>query len=449
MIFAIPRRAYPYYVSRLSNPTSSAPHQRNTALPGDYQEDSNSEQHSGAAATSRWGFSSNSWTNPSAGRKRWFRDTAFWIHAGLQLLIILISLGTSTGDLKYPEFTWYSSPLIIILALALLIQRYCLEPMLFIIIPCLVGLTFTSFTFTPITYGAVMRVIFVLAAYHQHPKRWIGFAVVSSSLAISYNILLQSETEYRAQEFIIYFTMLLLSTGFFSLLGSMRREDIQRSRLLQERAALLEEQAKLAAVAERTRIAREMHDIVAHSLTGIIAQADGGRFAGKKDPAVALNALDTIADNGRKALQEMRDLLSVLRTDEVRSFNTAGLEDVPQLIQDASIMGLRVQYKVQGKPVELSPLAGSVVFRIVQEALTNAAKHAGKVQVSVCFEWSTTALDIRITNPLGKQDPAIIGAGQGLIGMQERIHAVRGEFAASKQGDIFVVTARIPVVHDD
>lgn len=194
-----------------------------------------------------------------------------------------------------------------------------------------------------------------------------------------------------------------------------------------ERMENLAARAELAAVAERNRIAREMHDIVAHSLTAVIAQADGGRYAGKKDPAKAMEALDTISATGREALAQMRQLLSVLRSDGPRDTASApGVSGVPGLVEDARRSGLKVGFRVEGEAREVPPTVGLTVYRTVQEALTNVLKHAGRVDALVVLDWSEDrSLRISVDNAAGQGlvdagSPAGGAGGQGLIGLRER-----------------------------
>lgn len=386
----------------------------------------------------------------------------------MQVLFVAIALGsTAVGTLDYPIANPVIVFLITSLFLALLWQRYAVEPFLPLVAVLLVALAFTDFALTAVTFGTVMREVFVISAYHRRPLPWLATATVGSITVLGYQCWLLNklgtfENGLWYYPFAGFTVFVLLSIGLFTSLGLMRGQERKRGILLQERAALLEErtslleeraafleeQAQLAAITERTRIAREMHDIVAHSLTGIIAQADGGRFAGKQDPQQALAALDTISQSGRTALQEMRGLLSVLRDGEQRSWGTAGLADVPQLLQEATLLGLQVQFQQEGTPGELSALAGSTVFRTVQEGLTNAAKHAGKVMVQVRFTWSDALLHIRVSNPVTSSgliptDPQH-SSGQGLRGLAERVQAVGGSYRAQQVDTQFVLQVAIP-----
>lgn len=188
----------------------------------------------------------------------------------------------------------------------------------------------------------------------------------------------------------------------------------------------LEAKAELAAVSERNRIAREMHDIVAHSLTIVIAQADGGRYAGRKDPHKAIEALETISDRGRDALGQLRSLLSVLRDgdgpESRRSVSTApGVSSIPSLIDDAKRSGVRAYFEQFGSPAEgqVSDLLELTLYRIVQESLTNVLKHAGPVEALVQLLWAHDHVLLRVDNESGQDQ--IEGSGRGLDGIAERV----------------------------
>lgn len=217
-----------------------------------------------------------------------------------------------------------------------------------------------------------------------------------------------------------------LLVAFFCLLGALarkRREEVERA---VERAELMAErqaqEVRLAALGERTHIAREMHDIVAHSLGVIIAQADGGRYAAASDPDAAAKSLQTIAGVGRASLAEMRQLLSVLRSDDARDLLPApGLDDLDELAEDYRKAGLRVRLSTTGEPVDLPDTTALTVYRVVQESLANVLKHAGRTSVDAALDWQPDRLIVTVRNPLPSQPAPDNPGGHALVGMRERV----------------------------
>jgi signal transduction histidine kinase len=207
---------------------------------------------------------------------------------------------------------------------------------------------------------------------------------------------------------------------------------------LEERATRLEherdQQGRLAAAAERARIAREMHDIVAHNLSVMIALADGAAFAVHDEPDRAEGAMGNIARTGRHALTEMRRLLGVLREDTSRSEMAPlpGLREIEALVGQVRAAGLRVDFAVEGaSPEPLPPGLQLAAFRIVQEALTNTLKHAGRdtsARVRLGFEHGALTVEVRDTGTASGAADA--HEGGGLRGMRERAGVYGGDLEA-------------------
>jgi signal transduction histidine kinase len=239
------------------------------------------------------------------------------------------------------------------------------------------------------------------------------------------------------------------------LAGTLRRTRAAYVRGLHERIAQAErEQAqreRLAAAAERTRIARELHDIVSHHLGAIGLLSDGAAATVSDDPERAASVMRTVRDTSRTAMAEMRSMLSVLRDEDASTDLPApALADVPTLVADARRTGLPVVLEVTGDLEDVAPGAGLTVYRVVQEALTNARRHAGPdlTRVRVRVEASPEALEVRVDDDgRGRPGPgtAPVGSGLGLVGMRERVHALGGTLhvgPAEHQG--FAVHARVP-----
>jgi signal transduction histidine kinase len=206
---------------------------------------------------------------------------------------------------------------------------------------------------------------------------------------------------------------------------------------------------RLAATAERARIARELHDVVAHSLSVVVAQADGGRYAGKADPEAALGALDAIAATGRQALTDMRSLLGVLREGGGEEYAPQpDVASIPALVDDVRASGLDIDLIEEGEPRPLPAGPQLAAYRIVQETLTNVLKHAGPAgRAWVRLQWRPEALELSVLDD-GRGAAALVdgdGSGQGVRGMAERarLHGGRLE-AGPRAGGGFGVHAALP-----
>ncbi|WP_393058924.1 sensor histidine kinase [Streptomyces sp. LN549] len=230
---------------------------------------------------------------------------------------------------------------------------------------------------------------------------------------------------------------------------------------LEERAARLERereaQSKVAVAAERARIARELHDVVAHNVSVMVVQADGAAYVMDAAPDQARQALETISSTGRQALAEMRRLLGVLRTgDAPESGEYVPQPDVDQiedLIDHVRAAGLAVDFKIEGTPRPLPSGVELTAYRIVQEALTNTRKHGGpNAGASVRLVYFDDGLGLLVEDD-GRgaahelyEDGGADGAGHGMIGMRERVGMVGGTLdAGPRPGGGFRISALLPL----
>jgi signal transduction histidine kinase len=219
----------------------------------------------------------------------------------------------------------------------------------------------------------------------------------------------------------------------------------RRAVSLAARSAALQRQAEQAAAAERARIARELHDIVAHHLSVVVLVAAGARASGGADPAT----LEEIEDSGRRALTETRRLFGVLREpdEEVGRAPQPGISELPALAGSLRSAGLEVSLSIDGDHTALPPAVNVSAYRIVQEALTNVLKHAGPARAEVTVACAGSAVTIEVTDdgPGNPAPPALTG-GQGLAGMRERVAVFGGDLRAGpRPGGGFTVCARLPI----
>ncbi|MGW9213985.1 sensor histidine kinase [Embleya sp. NPDC055664] len=210
--------------------------------------------------------------------------------------------------------------------------------------------------------------------------------------------------------------------------------------------------AERAVTEERRRIARELHDIVAHHITTMYLMSGGARATLARDPEIAREALVTLESSGRTALREMRQLLGVLRStdaaEDAPSEPQPGIREIDRLLAESRAAGLPVEFEALGEPRRVPLAIGLTLYRIVQEALTNARRHAGDARVFVRLEYRSDLVAVEVCDDgdAGRGGTAVVGGGYGLLGMRERV-AVHGgvlETGRRPEGG-FRVAALVPL----
>lgn len=291
---------------------------------------------------------------------------------------------------------------------------------------------------------------------HKAPAFGLAVAVAGAGVLTTQWALGGHAATASLAPIVVLGTLLAYVLAAWSL-GLFRRIQLAYVAALVDRAtraeAEREEQARRAVLDERTHIAREMHDVIAHSLAVIVSQAQGGQYAARSDPAQAAAALATIANAGRQALADMRGLLGVLRPDAPQSVAPGEdgwnpqptLSELPQMLDRVRAAGLPVECHTINPMYPLGPTAELALYRVVQEALTNTLKHAGSgARANIQFNWDRDGLNLTICDTGHHPAPAH-GGGHGLIGMRERLAAVGGRVTAGPvpEGG-FVVQAWVP-----
>lgn len=306
---------------------------------------------------------------------------------------------------------------------------------------------------TVVTYTAQTRLF--------RPWRWVATAVACLGVVAAVQtarVPLQNG-DWRARLAAGAITLGTLTIA--ALIGVVRRDARARYELAVERAAMLEREQeaerRLAAAEERTRIAQEMHDILGHSLNTVAMQAEGARCVLVSDPERAGQALEHIGRLSRDAVDEVRDLIDVLRSDDDTDLRPApSLGDIPRLIS-ASADAARTRLSIAGDPDAVPKPVSFVAYRIVQESLTNVIKHAGPVSTQVFVTVGVGSVDLVIVNdapeiPAGAGDPQEVrgihrkGGRHGIAGMSERIRVLGGTLDAGPDLSIggWRVTAWLP-----
>jgi signal transduction histidine kinase len=214
------------------------------------------------------------------------------------------------------------------------------------------------------------------------------------------------------------------------------------------------ERVRRVAAAERVRIARELHDVIAHSVSVMVIQTVAARAVAGRDRGAAADALRSVERCGREALTDLRQMIGVLHRDDIDVLGAAppGLAQLERLAERARTAGLPVDVRVEGESRPLSPALDLVSYRVVQEALTNAIKHAGPARAQVRVVFDGDCLELEIVDTGHGSAPGTIApapAGHGLMGMQERLALYGGQLeAGSGQGGGFTVHATIPLLDE-
>nr|WP_269204688.1 sensor histidine kinase [Motilibacter deserti] len=272
--------------------------------------------------------------------------------------------------------------------------------------------------------------------------------IATAALAVA----LAVDARADAQDVVV--NVLLFASAW--LLGDSTRGRRERAARLEERAAQLERtraaEAAAAVVAERNRIARELHDVVAHHVSLMVVQAEAGPVVVERDPARAVAAFDSISATGKAALVEMRRLLGVLRSDVGPDAPAAplapqpGADRIDELVAGARAAGLDARLEVAGDVRPLPPAVDVSAYRLVQESLTNAVRHAGPARAVVRLAYEPECLAVEILDDGPGADSPTPGSGLGLVAMRERVAVVGGSLhAGPRDGDGWAVRARLPL----
>lgn len=352
---------------------------------------------------------------------------------------------------------------VLLMGAALALRR--LSPSLALTIAWLGAILQLSFALQPDASNlAILPVLYATAAYGSTRTKWAGLisagagALIAGSYLALYPLLSSFFFDLRIgspdaiPHYLLYVVFmlgaLLAMFGLSWTLGLLARtrRTARESREAQQRAEEEEARARQDIIVEqeRNRIARDMHDVVAHSLAVVIAQADGARYAQAKDPESTVAALTTISTTAREALSDVRVLLSQLRHSQGESPQPV-LDDLDRLIDQLRASGLTIARTEDGAPTPLGTSQQLAIYRIVQEALTNALRHGdAEVEVQLRFEWSLDGVELTVTNALSTSPSPVSTVGHGLVGMRERATLVGGWLTAEPRQGLFVMTAGIP-----
>jgi signal transduction histidine kinase len=376
--------------------------------------------------------------------KPWVVDGA--VSAAL-LVIMLLSIATKAaepGQLPNNAVTYLTA---VTMALGYVFHRRF--PMAAVTVVLVSVLVYSNGDFA--AYPGLNAFVLVYGvALHSERRRFSLLTFAATILVMTVAVLLQpagivDQASWISTE---------LATVVAWLGGDNLRQRRARWAALKERNEFLErereERARKAVIEERLRIARELHDVIAHAMSVIAVQSGVGNHVIESQPAEAQKALAAIETTSRSVLVEMRRLLGVLRQDgesDAELVPAPGLRDVPTLISRVADGGVTTDLRITGAPRELPAGVDLSAYRIVQEALTNAIKHGGpRANVTLCY--TDKDVSIEVTNDEAASNDRgqhVVKAGHGLIGMRERVAVFDGEFSAQpRPGGGFRVAARLP-----
>jgi signal transduction histidine kinase len=341
---------------------------------------------------------------------------------------------------------WWAAPLLLLVSAALLWRRT--RPLLMIVgvwVPIALHALLTGdgglglYVLWPAWVS-----LYALAAYSTRRQLITGLAVAVVCLAVhDLNDPVNWRTWDSAWD-VVWWDLVAFLPAFVG--GSVA--GTRRARTLATEKALVEAEARAAVAEERARIARELHDVVTHHVNLVVLQAMAASGMLDRDPERVREPLQVIERSGREALTEMRRLLGVLREDDAERplRPQPGVEDVDTLVSSARDAGLSVGLAVSGTPRRLPAGLALTVYRIVQESLTNAARHAAGSRVGVSLRYEPDAVDVAVVDEGGRARDDVPRGGRGLLGMRERVAAFAGTLETGPaEGGGFAVHARLPV----
>ena len=371
------------------------------------------------------------------------------IDVGLVTLLVLLGLpsllygkvvhGPAAGRILY-----------ILVCLPLLFRR--VRPVATTAAAGTVGLVQVAVGTFPTSHDLALVVAVYSAAVYG--PRWLSTGCLIGSLVAPVFVLWRWAPQSMNAQTLLYAYLLLVAPFVIGwVLGQAARYRKAYLASIEDRAARLERdrdaQARIAVGAERARIAREMHDVVAHAVSVMVVQAGGAAYALDTHPEQTRRALGAIAATGRQTLAELRRVVGVMRSgDDGGEFvPQPGVAQLVELVEQVRVSGVAAELNVEGVPVELSAGGQLAVYRVVQEALTNTVKHAGPgatASVVVRYGDNTLEIDVDDDGRGAAADP--VPGGHGLVGMRERVALFDGELHVGPRiGGGYEVRVRLPL----
>jgi signal transduction histidine kinase len=358
------------------------------------------------------------------------------------LVIVLVThLVATDSGVEYHDANLISVLLAIGVALPYYFRRHAPLAVLLISEVCAVALAVADYR-TGAAPGVLLVGLYTVAAWCNVRDRAIGAGAVMIGLIIVVGVGIPGGNSGA-----LNFALVGAAAYLF---GSTMRNRRLYTEELEARASALarerNEETRRALAEERLRIAQELHDVVAHSMGVIAVQAGVGAHVIDSEPDETKKALEAISQTSRSTLVEIRRMLGVLREDQGAPYVPApGLADLHRLVRDVASAGLHTKVHVEGTTTQLPPGVDFTAYRIVQEALTNVLKHAGRATATVTIGYEGTALRLEILDDGRGVNGRDTPDGHGLVGMRERVGVYGGSFQAGpRTGGGFRVAARLP-----
>ena len=372
---------------------------------------------------------------------------------GLDALVVVAAASSAVGtalrrDQQRPTgvLLWLEVAAIAVVVLALLLRRrlpFAAPASLWLVSAALSFLDGRLIAAQPGVFVAGMGAALLLGNLADLRQARIGLAVV----LVSAVVIVTNDPDRTGGELV--FTPMLFGIGW--LVGFALHTRAAQTEAAEERAARAERErevlARVAVAEERGRIARELHDVVAHAVSVMVLQVGAVRHRMPESNADDREALKSAEQAGRTALAEMRRLLGAMRQDgdELELLPHPGLDDLDALLNDVRATGLAVQVKVDGDPFPLPPGLDLSAYRILQEGLTNTLRHANARHADVSLRYGAAELQVEVSDD-GRGPAADDGLGHGLVGIRERVKIFGGDLSAGgAESGGFVLRARLPV----
>jgi signal transduction histidine kinase len=367
--------------------------------------------------------------------------------AVLALLLFVVRVATLVAGVQSGSAPWsYVAALLWTLPLAWR-SRYPLAVALVVMGTDVAEVGLGGYHDSVVALAAFILVPYSLAAHSDSVDRMLGGLAVTIGASAASQVAQSTPHSAGTVASTVAGDAALIFVPFFAGLA-MRQQRLRAQameRLAEQLGREREERARTAVAEERTRIARELHDEVAHAMSVIAVQADAAEGALVQDPALVRRPLVAIRETAREALTDMRRVLGALRGDEHAELAPeSGLARLGCLLEQARAAGLEVELRVEGEPAPLPPALDLAAYRVLQEGLTNVRKHAAARRVEVVLRYGHDAIGVEVSDD-GEGSGSGGGSGRGLAGIRERVALLGGEFVAGPRARGFALRVTLPL----